>query len=90
VQIIQQFLQDIRYALRQLRRTLINITPIQSWGSNSDVHIKGQPPYPPNQEMLAENRFVSPGYFKVFGIQLLRGRWLDTGIDTNPRMVVSW
>lgn len=63
---------------------LINITPIQNWGSNSETHIKGQPPYPPNQEMLAERRVVMPGYYKVFGIQLKRGRLLDPAIDTNP------
>lgn len=60
---------------------LINIAPIQSWGSNSDVHIKGQPTPPPNQEVLAENRVVTPGYFRTFGIRLLRGRMLDPGLD---------
>jgi len=38
---------------------LINMLPVQNWGSNGDVHISGQPPYPPNQEMLAEERLVS-------------------------------
>lgn len=60
---------------------LINITPIQSWGSNSDIHIKGQPAHPPSQEVLAENRFVTPGYFRTFGIHLTRGRMLDPGLD---------
>lgn len=70
----------------------INITPIQNWGSNSDVHIKGQPPYPPNQEMLAEQRVVTPGYYQVFGIRLVRGRLLDLGLDTSagaPKIVVN-
>ena len=48
----------------------ISLLPIQAWGSNSDIHIAGQPPYPPNQEMLAENRIVSTGYFDVFGNQV--------------------
>jgi putative ABC transport system permease protein len=60
---------------------LINITPIQSWGSNSDIHIKGQPTPPPNQEVLGENRFVTPGYFRTFGIHAIRGRMLDPGLD---------
>jgi putative ABC transport system permease protein len=65
---------------------LINILPVQSWGSNSDVHITGQPPYPPNQEMLAENRLVSAGYFDAMGIKLMRGRMLSQALDTpdNP------
>jgi predicted permease len=60
---------------------VINILPIESLGSNSDIHIAGQPPYPPNQEMLAENRFVSLGYFDVFGIPLRRGRMLSPSLD---------
>jgi predicted permease len=65
---------------------VINILPIQNWGSNSDIHIAGQPPYPPNQEMLAEGRMVSTGYFDVFGIPLRRGRMLSPGLDRpgNP------
>ena len=59
----------------------INILPIKNWGSNSDIHIAGQPPYPPNQEMLAEGRMVSQGYFDVFGIPLRRGRMLSPGLD---------
>jgi predicted permease len=64
----------------------ISMLPIESWGSNSDIHIAGQPPYPPNQEMLAENRFVSTGYFDVFGIKLRSGRMLSPSLDKpgNP------
>jgi len=65
---------------------VISILPIQNWGSNSDIHIAGQPPYPPNQEMLAEGRMVSMGYFDVFGIPLRRGRMLSPSLDRpdNP------
>jgi predicted permease len=71
---------------------VINITPIQNWGSNSDTHIKGQAPYPPNQEMLAETRMVMPGYYRAFGIQLVRGRLLDPALDSSagaPKIVVN-
>jgi predicted permease len=64
---------------------LINILPVQNWGSNSDVHISGQPPYPPNQEMLAENRLVSVGYFDAMGIKLVHGRMLSQALDTPDR-----
>jgi putative ABC transport system permease protein len=69
---------------------VISILPIQNWGSNSDIHIAGQPPYPPNQEMLAEGRMVSLGYFDVFGIPLHRGRMLSPGLDRpeNPSSAV--
>lgn len=68
----------------------ISILPIQNWGSNSDIHIAGQPPNPPQQERLAEGRMVSEGYFDVFGIPLRRGRMLAPGIDVpeNPSSAV--
>jgi putative ABC transport system permease protein len=62
---------------------LIQLLPVQNWGWNSDVHIVGQPPNPPNEERLAEFRMVTPGYFSVFGIQLVRGRLLDEKLDTT-------
>jgi predicted permease len=69
---------------------VISTLPIQNWGSNSDIHIAGQPPYPPNQEMLAEGRFVSTGYFDVFGIPLRSGRMLSPSLDRpdNPSAAV--
>jgi predicted permease len=60
---------------------LIDMLPIDSWGSNSDVHITGQPAYPANKEMLAENRMVSSGYFDVFGIPLRQGRGFSPALD---------
>jgi putative ABC transport system permease protein len=72
---------------------VISILPIQNWGSNSDIHIAGQPPYPRNQEMLAEGRMVSTGYFDVFGIPLRRGRMLSPSFDKpenpSPAVVVN-
>lgn len=80
----QPLLDRLEHAPGIAAAGLINITPIQNWGSNSDVHIKGQPPYPPNQEMLAETRIVTPGYYNVFGIRLVRGRLLSPATDTIP------
>jgi putative ABC transport system permease protein len=72
---------------------LISILPIDEWGNNGDTHIAGQPPYPPNQEMLAENRLISPGYLDVMGIPLHRGRELSPGLDkaenAAPTVVVN-
>jgi putative ABC transport system permease protein len=68
----------------------INLVPIREWGSNSDIHIAGQPPAPPNLEALAENRFVSTGYFSVFEIPLRGGRALSPSFDRpeNPGATV--
>jgi predicted permease len=59
----------------------INLLPIELYGSNSEIHIAGQPPNPPNQETLAENRIVSAGYFDVMGIPLHAGRKLAPSLD---------
>ncbi len=72
---------------------VISILPIENWGSNSDIHIAGQPPNPPQQEMLAEGRLVSTGYFDVFGIPLRSGRMLSPSLDRPennvPTVVVN-
>jgi len=71
---------------------LIQMLPIQNWGNNSDIRIVGQPAPPPNQERLAEYRMVTPGYFRVFGLKLVRGRLLDDQLDTPasaPVVVVN-
>ncbi len=81
----QPFLQKLEHLPGVAAAGWISIVPIQSYGSNSDVHIKGQPPAPPNQETLAEYRVVSPEYYDAMGIRLLRGRLLSTGMDTNPQ-----
>jgi len=70
---------------------VIDIVPIESWGSNSDIHISGQPPNPPNEEVLSEERVVSAGYFDVFQIQLHHGRALSPALDrpeNHPPTVV--
>jgi putative ABC transport system permease protein len=60
---------------------LIDMIPIAMWGNGWQVHITGQPPYPPNQHMGAETRLVSPGYFDAMGIKLQRGRMLSPALD---------
>ncbi len=71
---------------------VIQLLPIESWGWNSDIEIAGQPPPPPNQERLAEDRYVDLGYFQTMGIKLVRGRLLDPTTDaasTQPVVMVN-
>jgi putative ABC transport system permease protein len=70
----------------------ITLLPIENWGSNSDIHIGGQPPNPPKEIMLSEVRYVSTGYFDVFGVPLRRGRQLSPIVDHpdgTPTVVVN-
>ena len=67
---------------------IIQVLPIQNWGWNSDTHIVGTPPAPPNVEQLAEVRIVSPGYYDVFQDRLTRGRLLSPSLDTTKSKAV--
>lgn len=77
----QPLLDRVSHLPGVLGAGLINLVPIQSWGSNSEIHISGQPPYPPHEVTLAENRFVSQSYFQAMGIRLIRGRLLSPSLD---------
>lgn len=71
---------------------IISLLPVENWGSNSDIHIAGQPPNPPKEVRLSEVRYVDSGYFDVFGIQLRSGRALSSTLDRPgdaPTVVVN-
>ncbi|WP_446745205.1 ABC transporter permease [Silvibacterium acidisoli] len=72
---------------------VINLVPVQDWGWNSEIHVTGQPPAPGNEVTLAEQRFVSPGYFDVVGSRLIQGRMLSPGLDhstdKSAKMIVN-
>jgi putative ABC transport system permease protein len=68
---------------------VISILPIDNWGTNSDIHIAGQPPTPPNLEALSEVRMVSTGYYDVFGISLRRGRALSPATERPDAIAPS-
>jgi predicted permease len=59
---------------------IISLLPIQNSGWNESVHMAGQPPNPPNEARLSEIRFVSAGYYRVFGLHLLDGHLLDDAV----------
>ena len=60
---------------------VIDMLPVEASGAGYAIHISGQPPYPPNQEMGAETRYVSAGYFNAMGLQLVSGRLLSPSLD---------
>jgi putative ABC transport system permease protein len=54
---------------------------------DSSFHITGTPPDPPGQEPVSEMSIVSPDYFRVLGMSLLRGRTFDAQ-DMGGRQLV--
>jgi predicted permease len=65
---------------------VIDLLPVQAWGDGYGIHITGQSPYPPNQDMGAETRYVSAGYFNAMGLQLTQGRLLSPSLDKQENI----
>jgi putative ABC transport system permease protein len=56
---------------------------------DSSFHITGTPPYPPGEKPEAEVNFVTPDYFRVMRMPLLRGRAFSANDRANqPRSVI--
>jgi putative ABC transport system permease protein len=55
---------------------ITNAAPIITPGMRNFIIIEGKPDPPPGQPQLANNRVVSPDYFRTLGVPLLQGRLL--------------
>lgn len=60
---------------------VIDLIPVMDSGSNSDISIVGKPPALPHQEMLAEDRMITPGTLETLGARLVAGRALSDSLD---------
>jgi len=63
--------------------------PIADQQVNLPFSIVNGPPLPPGRTITAEYATISPNYFQVMGIPLLRGRYFSQqDVMSNPRVVI--
>ena len=66
-----------------------NNVPFDDTENDSYFHLTGTPPTPPGSEPSAEISSVTPGYFEVLGMPILRGRNFDAADRSNqPHSVI--
>jgi putative ABC transport system permease protein len=63
---------------------IINLLPMTFRGGSSGFYVEGTPPPPQGQAPAANNRVISPEYFKTLRIPLRAGRYFDDH-DTRAR-----
>jgi putative ABC transport system permease protein len=54
--------------------SLCNNAPFDAYAWDSSFHMTGTPADPPGQEPISEMAIISPDYFRVLGVPILRGR----------------
>jgi putative ABC transport system permease protein len=77
-------------ALPQVRAAgIINFAPLSGGGWGQDIVIEGRPPRARGDLIWAAHRQASPGYFRVMGIALLRGRSFQESDWWRPNAIIS-
>jgi putative ABC transport system permease protein len=89
IRFFQPVLQHITAIPGVLSAGLTSALPLQESHNFSLLRIEGRPPDSPGDEPIAEQRIVSPGYFRALGIPVVQGRDVtdhDAGtIDSGVR-----
>ncbi|HKI05153.1 MAG TPA: ABC transporter permease [Thermoanaerobaculia bacterium] len=75
---VEKVLDEVRGGAGVESAAAVSILPLSGWNRSSSVEVEGHP-RPPGQEVQADTREVTAGYFRTMGIPLLRGR------DFTPR-----
>jgi putative ABC transport system permease protein len=64
------------------------LLPLSGSRSRQSFSVEGRAPSSPGEVLQADDRSISPGYFRTVGIPLLRGRDFTEEDDTNAALVV--
>lgn len=70
----ERFLERVKELPGVRSAALTHIVPLTEYESKESFEIEGRPALAPGERLGADWRAVSPGYFRTFGIPLLRGR----------------
>src|SRR5207245_7322503 len=74
---IQEILRRVKEVPGVESAGIINLLPLTFRGGSSGFYVEGTPPPAQGQAPAANNRIVSPEYFKALRIPLRGGRYLD-------------
>jgi predicted permease len=87
--ILKPILEAVRGVPGVASAGLVSLLPLDSWGTNGDFWVDGQPKPAPGEAPIAELRVASPDYFKALGVPVVSGREFQErdGLD-GPRVVV--
>jgi putative ABC transport system permease protein len=67
---------------------LINFPPLSGWWNVVPVIFDGRPPVPAGQEPEIDYRVISPSYFSVMKVPLIKGRYFTDADDESATQVV--
>ena len=68
---------------------MINALPLTGWSAYTNFEIAGRAPRARGEELTAEYRVIDAGYVAAMGMQVLKGRGLETGdAETAPGVAV--
>lgn len=84
----RQLLQRVKALPGVQSVATIDLPPLNGAIASWTFNVEGQPPLPAAERPIAEYHSISPGYFKVMGIPLLKGRDFTEGDTGNSKVAI--
>jgi putative ABC transport system permease protein len=76
-QFYDQLLQDVRALPGVTGAAIISDSFLSNTPNSGTFTLEDRPPFPPSEQIEATTDLVSPGFFKVMQVALIRGRFID-------------